>query len=143
MLELWHSRLEAVALAQVAISLLGNIGVPSGTNVAIGMFTYLNCRKEDDQDMMVTAGIHAGSVLADIIILCLHGGEWSSAGHEVAFGMSMFIINMFAKMIALIAMFMVYEEVRRSSFPSSGQPKGKFTEIDDKDMDIGGSYQND
>eukprot|EP00954_Amorphochlora_amoebiformis_P022727 1355200-Amorphochlora_amoeboformis.AAC.1 len=93
MLELWHSRLEAVALAQVAISLLGNIGVvrifriglvemwggvalrrdvgygsePSGTNVAIGMFTYLNCRKEDDQDMMVTAGIHAGSGYSAVI----------------------------------------------------------------------------
>uniref|UniRef100_A0A6U2Y5X0 Uncharacterized protein n=1 Tax=Lotharella globosa TaxID=91324 RepID=A0A6U2Y5X0_9EUKA len=143
MSDLWESRLEAIALAQIALSILGNVGVPSGANVAVGMFAYLNSRK-DARDLLISAAIHIGSILADIIMLCLHGSEWSSAGHEVAFGMSMIIINLFAKVAAILVMGMLFEEARSSG----SNQKGTFSEIDDtKDIDYepggNGSYQND
>mmetsp|Transcript_29674 Transcript_29674/g.41356 ORF Transcript_29674/g.41356 Transcript_29674/m.41356 type:complete len:144 (-) Transcript_29674:181-612(-) len=142
MLHIWHTRLEAIALLQIGLCLLGNIGVPLGANVAIALFTYMYTR--NSEEVVVVGGIHGGSIIADIIMLCLHGSDWSSAGHEVAFGMSMMIINLFAKMGALGVMFMIYEETSGGSFVPSN--KGGFSEIRDDKKDIadetGPSYQN-
>eukprot|EP00466_Bigelowiella_natans_P010993 jgi/Bigna1/81520/fgenesh1_pg.81_\ len=148
MLHIWHTRLEAIALLQIGLCLLGNIGVPLGANVAIALFTYMYTR--NSEEVVVVGGIHGGSIIADIIMLCLHGSDWSSAGHEVAFGMSMMIINLFAKMGALGVMFMIYEEtsgfaVSNACMVNKGLVGG-FSEIRDDKKDVadetGPSYQN-
>lgn len=58
---------------------------PLGSNVAVGLFTYMYSRKESQ--LVFVAAIHLGSLISDVISLCLHGSDWSGAGHEVAFGM--------------------------------------------------------
>mmetsp|Transcript_23340 Transcript_23340/g.56593 ORF Transcript_23340/g.56593 Transcript_23340/m.56593 type:complete len:146 (+) Transcript_23340:74-511(+) len=145
MMELWQIRLEALALVQVGLCILGNIGLPLGSNVAVGLFTYMYCRKSGQ--LIFVAAIHSGSFVSDIISLCLHGSDWSGAGHEVAFGMSMMIINLFAKIGALMAMFMLYEEGGSGEFSRVPEKTTKdFNDLDDpdiKDLDAGSSYQND
>eukprot|EP00471_Norrisiella_sphaerica_P002055 CAMPEP_0184484806 /NCGR_PEP_ID=MMETSP0113_2-20130426/6483_1 /TAXON_ID=91329 /ORGANISM="Norrisiella sphaerica, Strain BC52" /LENGTH=103 /DNA_ID=CAMNT_0026865955 /DNA_START=284 /DNA_END=595 /DNA_ORIENTATION=- len=97
------------------------------------------------EEILVVGGVHLGSIVADITMLCLHGSDWSGAGHEVAFGMSMMIINLFAKLAAMGILFMVYEEISGGAFIPTRRNKD-FSQIgENKDAadETGGSYQND
>ncbi len=124
MSSLWRSRLDLLAKFEVGVGILGNgVGVPFGVNVAIAFWTILSASNSNLSPILYTGLVNAWSIIADIILLSTHGGEWSAAGY--GFGMALLIIVLMSKAVSIFVMYQIHEE--------EGGGRSEYTSVDSKE----------
>ena len=57
------------------------------------------------------------SFVADILVLTVYGDTWALEKHAYAFSMSIIIVNLFVKAVALLVIILIYGELGNSRLP--------------------------
>lgn len=122
-----HASIRLSCVNQPAFA-LRHRGCPSCTDLlssnlslfaALGMFLLYSAYSRTGKLNATSGVLHLMSFLCDIIILSVYGDTWAVEKRAYAFSLTVIIVNLFVKAVALLVIVLIYGHVGNSRLPLS------------------------
>lgn len=112
--------MEVLCAVEIALSMIVQLGVANGHNVALALFTLFSIYTQIGRANAVAGLAHFYSILMDLAACMVNGASWTEFGDQKVFGMSLLVILQLVKIAIVLCCFFINAEVG-FEFPTAFQ----------------------